>query len=358
MEFKEVENAAQKLKSTLQGKPEFPYVDLNISNDEPKLLIDLYEDQMPRLGFTKNQVQSLLQQAYSGGSVGKIQKNGKQYKVYLELEEQYRNNPAGLAKLHLKSRDDTMIPLKSLASWSENLGLPALYRYDQQPSVTLNFAVNSATPLNEALKSLENIAAETLPTGVVGKMYGAAAIVSSALSDTVWLILASIVVMYIVLGILYESFIHPLTILSSLPFAGLGGVLTLLICGEPLTLFSMVGFLLLIGIVKKNGIMMIDYALEAGKSGISPEQAIFDGCLVRFRPIMMTTLAAIMGAIPIAIGFGEGAEIRRGLGLVIVGGLIFSQMLTLYVTPVLFITFEKLRFRKPAREQLVSNSPI
>src|SRR5665213_565687 len=147
--------------------------------------------------------------------------------------------------------------------------------------------------------------------------------------------------MYVVLGILYESFIHPLTILSSLPFAGLGGVLTLFLFGEPVSIFSAVGFLLLIGIVKKNGIMMVDYALEARKDGMTSEQAIYEACLVRFRPIMMTTVAAVMGAIPIAIGFGEGAEMRRGLGLVIAGGLLFSQLLILYVTPILYLIFDR-----------------
>jgi HAE1 family hydrophobic/amphiphilic exporter-1 len=169
--------------------------------------------------------------------------------------------------------------------------------------------------------------------------------VASTIHDLLLLLLAAAVVMYIVLGILYESFIHPLTILSSLPFAGLGGVLTLFLFGEPLSIFSAVGFLLLIGIVKKNGIMMIDYAIEAQAKGITPQEAIYEACLVRFRPIMMTTIAAVMGAIPIAIGYGDGAEMRRGLGLVIVGGLLFAQFLTLYVTPILYIAFDRLRAR-------------
>ena len=165
------------------------------------------------------------------------------------------------------------------------------------------------------------------------------------MGETLLLFLAAAIVMYIVLGILYESFIHPLTILSSLPFAGLGGIITLWLFNEPISIFSAVGFLLLLGIVKKNGIMMIDYALVAKSQGKSPQEAIIEGCVARFRPIMMTTVAAIMGAIPIAIGLGDSAEMRRGLGLVIVGGLLFSQALTLYVTPVIYLLFEKMRKR-------------
>jgi HAE1 family hydrophobic/amphiphilic exporter-1 len=205
------------------------------------------------------------------------------------------------------------------------------------------------------MEQIEEVAAGVLPSTVSGLLTGAAKSIASTINDTLLLLLAAAVVMYIVLGILYESFIHPLTILSSIPFAGLGGILTLFIFGEPISIFSAVGFLLLIGIVKKNGIMMVDYAVEAQKEGASAENAIYDACLVRFRPIMMTTIAAIMGAIPIAIGFGDGAEMRRGLGLVIVGGLLFSQLLTLYVTPILFLIFHKLFERKGGPEK--SGSP-
>jgi HAE1 family hydrophobic/amphiphilic exporter-1 len=265
----------------------------------------------------------------------------------MELLPEYQNHAGALSKLYLTAPGGDLVPLKALAEWEEKLGSPSLHRLEQMPSTSVKFSLLDTVPPNEGMKIIEEMASKVLPDNVKGELAGAAKAISSTINDTLFLLLAAAVVMYIVLGILYESFIHPLTILSSLPFAGLGGVLTLLLFGEPVSIFSAVGFLLLIGIVKKNGIMMVDYALEAQKQGVKPEQAIFEGCLVRFRPIMMTTVAAIMGAIPIAIGFGDGSEMRRGLGLVIVGGLLFSQVLTLYVTPILYLTFEKLRFSKP-----------
>lgn len=354
MENHDVLMAAESLKKAMQGTSDFPFVNLNVKNDDPKLVVKVQEEQAHKYGFTKKEIQSVLQQAYGGSSVATIQKGGKQFKVNLELASEFQDSPSGLGKLYLKSSKGVHVPLKSLVSWSETLGAPTFYRVDQLPSATVSFSMNNALPVNKGLEKLEHLAKDVLPYNVKGKLQGAAALVASTMQDTTLLILASVVVMYIVLGILYESFIHPLTILSSLPFAGLGGVLTLILFGQSLTLFSIVGFLLLIGIVKKNGIMMIDYALERRKNdGIHAEEAILEGCLVRFRPIMMTTVAAIMGALPIAIGFGEGAETRRGLGLVIVGGLLFSQVLTLYATPVLYLMFDKLKTVGRRRKDVV-----
>lgn len=349
MEFKDVENAAQIVTSALEADPRVTYAQNSLKNDSPKLLVKVNEELIHQLGIPKYRIQNLLQQAYGQGSAGSIQKGAYQEKIYMELQSAYKNNSAALAKLYLTAEDGRLIPLKSLASWEEKLDSPTLSRREQLPSISVRFSLEDTVAPNEGLHIVEELAASVMPNNVSGFLDGSAKEIASAMQNTLLLLLAAALVMYIVLGILYESFIHPLTILSSLPFAGLGGILTLFLFNEPISIFSAVGFLLLIGIVKKNGIMMIDYALEAQKQGMSTDQAIYEGCLVRFRPIMMTTITAIMGAVPIAIGFGDGAEMRRGLGLVIVGGLLFSQVLTLYVTPIIYLAFEKLRSRMKQR---------
>lgn len=344
LDFHDVDEAATLITQVLQSHPEtVSFVKSSLKNDTPKLVIHVNDDLAHQLGFSKQHVQNLLQQAYGQGQIGTIQRGANQEEIYLELQKEYQNHAGALANLHLATSTGGFVPLKALAHWEEKLGSPSLHRLEQLPSVTLRFSLTDPSSPNVGLKKVEEIAAKSLPGNVSGVLTGAAKAISSTVRDTSLLLLAAAVVMYIVLGILYESFIHPLTILSSLPLAGLGGVLTLFLFNEPISIFSAVGFLLLVGIVKKNGIMMVDYALEAEKHGATSEEAIYQGCLVRFRPIMMTTIAAIMGALPIAIGLGDGAEMRRGLGLVIVGGLMFSQVLTLYVTPIIFLSFEKLK---------------
>lgn len=345
-EFKDVENAAEIIAKALKENPAIKFAKSSVSNDSPKLVVNVNEDLVHQLGISKSHLQNLLQEAYGQGSVGSIQKGAYEEKIYMELQEEYQNNASALSKLYVTAKDGTLIPLKALATWEEKLDSPRLSRREQLPTAMVRFSLAESISPNEGLQLVEKIAESIMPNNVSGSLDGSAKSIASTIQNTLFLLLAAALVMYIVLGILYESFIHPLTILSSLPFAGLGGILTLFLFDEPVSIFSAVGFLLLIGIVKKNGIMMIDYALEAQKQGVSKEQAIFDGCLVRFRPIMMTTITAIMGAVPIAVGFGDGAEMRQGLGLVIVGGLLFSQVLTLYVTPILYLAFENLRRSK------------
>lgn len=341
MDFQEVEKAAEELAQTMQADPMFSFVKSDVNNDSPTLAMNFNEEFAQRLGFEKRHIQELLQNAYGQSSIGKIQKGATQERIYMELLPEYQDSARAPDKLYLAGNGGGFVPLKAFVEWEETLGAPTYERRDQLPSTTIRFSLVDGVAPNEGLARTEEIAAAVLPPKISGALTGAAKATASMIGSTLLLLLAAVVVMYVVLGILYESFIHPLTILSSLPFAGLGGVLTLFLFGEPISIFSVVGFLLLIGIVKKNGIMMVDYAVEAQKQGKGSEQAIYEACLVRFRPIMMTTIAAVAGAIPIAIGFGDGAEMRRGLGLVIAGGLLFSQLLTLYVTPILYLIFER-----------------
>jgi HAE1 family hydrophobic/amphiphilic exporter-1 len=342
----EVRVAAQALKHKLLVNPVFINPDLSIKADDPKLEINVFEEQIEKLGLTRQMIQALLQTAYSGGHIGKIQKGGEEYHVFLELDPRFQKNTSALAKLYLKTPEGVSIPLKSVAAWKEGVGLQSIEHLDLLSSITLSFDIAKDAPLSETLDLLKKTAAETLPSSVSGKLEGVAEMVDKTSNDTLFLLILAVVAMYAVLAILYESFVHPLTILSSLPFACLGGILTLLAFREPLSLYSMVGFLLLIGIVKKNGIMMVDCALDLQRNqNLSPLAAVQEACLIRFRPIMMTTVAAVMGALPVAIGIGAGSETRRGLGLVIAGGLIFSQFLTLCVTPIIYLYLEKLRTR-------------
>ncbi len=339
----DVDIAALAVVDALKKYPEFSFVDVNLKEDFPKLVVTVNEKLAHRYGFSKLHVQELLSNAFSKSPIGSIQRGGQSENIYMSLLPEYSNSVSSLSHLWLTNADNKSVPLKSIASWEETLSKPKITRQEQLPSATILFSVAPTIAASSGVAKFEELAAGILPANVNGSLAGIAKKIASSMQETLLLFLAAAIVMYIVLGILYESFIHPLTILSSLPFAGLGGILTLVLFNEPISIFSAVGFLLLLGIVKKNGIMMIDYALEAKAQGKTSHEAIIEGCLARFRPIMMTTLAAIMGAVPIAIGLGDGAEMRRGLGLVIVGGLLFSQVLTLYVTPVLYLTFERMR---------------
>jgi HAE1 family hydrophobic/amphiphilic exporter-1 len=246
-----------------------------------------------------------------------------------------------------------LVPLSAFAKLTPTVGPLTVNHSGQTPSVTISFNLKPGVSLGDAVNQINQAARSTLPATITTSFQGTAQAFQSSMQGLGLLLIMAIAVIYMVLGILYESFIHPLTILSALPFAGFGALLTLLIFKVDLSIYAFVGIIMLVGLVKKNGIMMVDFAIETQKSGVTAERAIYDACLVRFRPIMMTTMAALMGTLPIALGLGAGAESRRPLGLAVVGGLLFSQMLTLFVTPVFYVYMDKLQKKEQVEEEEV-----
>jgi HAE1 family hydrophobic/amphiphilic exporter-1 len=384
-------DTAQRLAAALQKEPLLEDVTTDLAVTSPQINVDIDRDKAAALGVTANAIESAFYDAYGTKWVSTIYGSVNEYKVLLELGPRYQADPAALSLLYFKATPSTtappsttssstssgssstmsassasgsmsssgngagssapkpppsagtVVPLDTLAKITQVVGPQSISHYGQLPSVTVSFGLAPGAALGSALSRVKTVSAEILPETVSGQFMGAAAAFQNSLGNLAILLVIAIMVVYIVLGILYESYVHPLTILSGLPSAAFGALVTLLLFRIDLNIYAFVGMIMLIGIVEKNAIMQIDFALEAERGGMSPPEAIYKGCLIRFRPIMMTTMAALFGAVPIALGYGAGGEARQPLGLVVVGGLIFSQLVTLYLTPVVYTYLAQLQ---------------
>jgi HAE1 family hydrophobic/amphiphilic exporter-1 len=335
---------APKVEAALRESPLLQDVTSDLQVKNPQLTVDVDRDKAYALGVSPDQVANSLYSAYGTRQTSLIYTPNNEYYVIMELLPQFQNNPTELSQLYLHSSTGKLVPLDTVAKLVPSVGPLTVNHFGQLPGVTVSFNLKPGASLGDATKFVEDQVRKIMPADVTGTFQGTAQAFQNSFVGLGLLLVAAILIIYIILGILYESFVHPITILSGLPSAGVGALLTLIMFHQELNLYSFVGVIMLIGIVKKNAIMMIDFALESERNeGKSPEESIYQGALVRFRPIMMTTAAALMGTLPIALGVGAGAESRRGLGLAVVGGLLFSQVVTLYITPVYYVYLDRLQ---------------
>jgi HAE1 family hydrophobic/amphiphilic exporter-1 len=359
--------ASRRLLKALEAVPGIEDLTSDLEVSSPQVDVQIDRDKAAALGVTASQIENAFYDAYGPRWVSTIYAPVNEYKVLLELAPEFQADPSALSLLYFKATPTpglpgqagqagqaapagqtptgqtaqspsagTVVPLDTLAHTRQVVGPQTVTHHGQLPAVTISFGLKPGASLGEVLGEVRDVAERTLPEGVGGQFQGAAKAFQSSLGNLAVLLVIAVMVVYIVLGILYESYIHPLTILSGLPSAAFGALVTLIVFRMDLNIYAFVGMIMLIGIVEKNAIMQIDFALEAERGGMTPEQAIYQGCLIRFRPIMMTTMAALLGAVPIAVGYGAGGEARQPLGLVVVGGLLFSQLVTLYLTPVFY----------------------